>query len=68
MIPNIGMEKSWKKNNNNCVPIIHRANQTTVGVVVKEWNVNIINLFYVKMIQPTKLGRDKGRGNGKEVY
>lgn len=48
------------------VPFRQRANQTTVGNVVKEWNVNIINLSYVKMIQPTKLGGSKVRGNGKK--
>lgn len=34
------------------MPFIHRDKQTTVGIVVKEWNVNIINPSYVKMTQP----------------
>lgn len=66
MTPNIGMEKSWKKDNNEHEFHLDRANQTTVGIVAKEWNVNIINHSYVKMIQPTKLGGGKGRGNGKK--
>lgn len=48
------------------MPFRHRTNQTTVGIVVKEWNVNIINLSYVKMIQPKKSGGGKGRGNGEK--
>ena len=41
-----------------------------MGIVVQEWNVNIIHLSYVKMIQPTKLlikGGGKGRGD-ERIY